>query len=115
MPSFTTTFGVLVLLLLPLLLFLASLENVPDFGSLLKLDTGVRVTLLLLTLLMKLLLELRLARSGLNFGGSSLGSYIMEPGFLPRLPFPLPELAACRCFAASFRPSEPLSGLGGKG
>ena len=40
----------------------------------LKLETGVRVTLLVLTLLIKLLLELRLARSGLNLGGSSFGS-----------------------------------------
>ena len=74
-PSFTTTFGVLLALLLLLLLFLASLEKLPLLCSLLKLDTGVSVTLLLLpTLLMKLLLELRLARSGLNLGGSSFGS-----------------------------------------
>ena len=72
LPIFTTTFGVLLTLLPPLLLLLrASLLKLPDLWSELKLETGVSVTLLLL---MKLLLELRLARSGLNFGGSNFGS-----------------------------------------
>jgi len=50
-----------------------------------KLETGVRVTEEPVVTT-QLLLEFKLARSGLNLGGSSLASYSIDPGFRPRFP-----------------------------